>query len=74
MILHSSQEDLYLNAAGDIDGIRFSHVDIIYLLDTSGNNLTDPSGNRLITYVSSTGISKLLHSVQDDFNLNAEKT
>lgn len=71
--LTSAEDDLNLNSAWDTPrspGVYFSES--FYLTDTFGNILTDPSGNRLIGLVSNFLYPQVLHSAEDDLNLNAE--
>lgn len=44
----------------------------VYLLDTAGNFLTDPSGNKLIAFYQETVVPISLDALVSDYNLDAE--
>lgn len=73
MLLHALPDDFKLNARDDTarsTGTEF--LELVYLVDELGNNLTDESGNFLVGYFSSTVYPQILHALPDDFRLRAE--
>lgn len=71
--LTALQDDFRLNALGDTERSTGIEVALEYFLtDPAGDFLTDPEGNFLIGRSYSTVYPQMLHSIQDDFRLNAE--
>lgn len=73
MNLNALASDYTLNALGSdkAPNVIFTNGPV-YLKDTAGNFLTDPSGNRLIAYYSDSYTPLALSSVASDYSLNAE--
>lgn len=73
LVLSALPDDFKLNALYDTTrstGTEF--LEMFYLVDELGNNLTDESGNFLVGYYSSTVYPQTLHALPDDFGLRAE--
>jgi hypothetical protein len=73
MLLHALADDFNLNANADTErgeGVYLTFT--AYLSDTVGNRLTDPAGNYLTAQVVELQYPQILHTLPDDFHLNAE--
>jgi hypothetical protein len=72
--LHAIQDDFALNAYPDFkrDISPTTMIFVYDLVDASGNNLIDVDGNQLVTVESQSLYLQSLHTIQDDFALNAE--
>ena len=73
LTLHALPDDWNLNALYDTPrSTGGSFPFLYYLTDTAGNKLTDTAGNYLVAYNLETLYPQILHSIPDDFTLNAE--
>lgn len=73
--LHALPDDFQLNANADTERGTDVHTVTLgpyYLVDELGNYLVDELGNRLIAYDTENVYPQILHTLPDDFQLNAE--
>jgi hypothetical protein len=71
--LHALPDDWKLNALWDTErSSNFTAFYRDYLVDGSGNYLTDESGNRLVAVYSQTISPQKLNALPDDWKLNSE--
>lgn len=73
MTLHTAQDDLNLRSTGDLERQERDDFTFEYnLVDEASNQLVDEAGNNLVAMFHELLFPQVLHSTQDDLNLNTE--